>query len=63
MTVKEGLVRAVRERNGVAAGRIADRLRYLGMDYNGIFALARKWTGVDAPDWEALMYEADSEGV
>jgi hypothetical protein len=60
MTINEAIVRAVNEGNARMAGSIADQMFFRhGWNYNRIYDLAKKLTGISGPDWDALMYEAD----
>jgi hypothetical protein len=60
MTLKEAIEKAVQEKNAILAGHIADfcwvRLRW---NYAKTYEEVKKITGIELPDWDALLYEAD----
>lgn len=62
-TLRECITRAVRERNAVLAGKVADvlRLRY-GLDYRQTYEAVNAVEPIDMRDWESLLYEADTGG-
>lgn len=43
-----------------AAIRVADILRARGLNYDAVAAFAREHAGINAQDWEALLYEGDT---
>jgi hypothetical protein len=62
MTLVEAVQKAVGTGNARLAGVVAEQLRFRhGYSYDEVYGFANKHTGVSAPKWEALMYEADWE--
>ena len=62
MTISESLYKVKETHDAQLAGKIADYLRFnKGANYNQIAKLA-KLHGIDADEWESLMYEADMNG-
>ncbi len=59
MTLAEQIRAAVTQDDARKAGRIADTLRGHGFRYTQIQKMFNKATGIDAGDFDALMYEAD----
>lgn len=63
MTVGEAIDKAVATRNAAMVGKICDVLRFrCGLNYDQIYAIAAKRTGISPPAWETLCYMAD-EGL
>ncbi len=60
MTGAEAIRKAVTENDAKLAGRISDDMRSRGIRYSGVFASFNRVTGIDAADFDALMYEADT---
>jgi len=62
MNLKEAIEKAVRERNPILAGRVADFCWFrLGWNYQKTFDEVFAITGIDLPAWDELLYEADWE--
>ena len=62
MTLKEAMEKAVKERNPIMAAKIVDFCwGRLGWTYNKIYEEVHKLTGIELPEWDALLYEADRE--
>ena len=59
MTLGDTIRAAVTQDDARKAGRIADSLRGSGLRYSQIFKMFHQATGIDAPEFDALMYEAD----
>jgi hypothetical protein len=60
-TLRDCIVRAVRERNATLAGRVADVLRFrYGLDYRQTYEAVNAIEPVDPREWEALLYESDT---
>ena len=54
--------RAVRTRNARDAGKVAEVLRFQhGFNYYEIHDFVNRIAPIDLHDWEALMYEVDTE--
>jgi hypothetical protein len=51
--------KAVAEHDAALAGRIVDRARAMGCNYADIYGAVRRQTGIEQPDWDALLEEAD----
>jgi hypothetical protein len=63
MTIKEAMIKAVKEGNSTLAGRICDKMRFeLGANYQQIQSRFIANTGCTAADFEALMFYADTQG-
>ena len=61
LTIKNAVIRAVKEKNALAAGIISDHLWFKhGMNYNEQVAFVNKVADCSPADWEELMYEADT---
>ena len=60
MTLKDAIKKAVRERDAQAALSIAEHCRSSGMNYDGTYAWVRKHTDIALPEWDALLYEAET---
>lgn len=68
-TLGEAMAQAIRERDGVKAGRLVDVLRFkYGQRYDDCLEFARNvWrkhgdgSELTDTDWETLMYQADME--
>lgn len=59
MKITEAIKEAVETHNAEMAGKCADILRNKGFNYNQVFELANKLTGIGEGEWEEMMYEAD----
>ena len=59
MTLAEQIRAAVTQDDARKAGRIADNLRGRGLRYTQILEIFTRHSGIDAADFDALMYEAD----
>jgi hypothetical protein len=59
MTLAEAIQEAVATNNAEACGRIAELLRFRGMDYAGTYELVHKLTGIELPEWDSLLYETE----
>jgi len=60
VTIKEAIKEAVTRDNAQAAGRIVDALCFKhGWNYADCAALFERCAGLNAADFEALMYRAD----
>lgn len=63
ITTNDMLAKAIDTQDAKLAGRIADRLRANGLNYDEILRLAQAVRpNLTANDWESLMYEADESG-
>lgn len=61
MKLPEVAQKAVKENDPKLAGELAEFLRLrLNLNYNGVFQFFHKHAGISEPDFETLMYEADS---
>ena len=57
----DAVKKAITEGDVHLASAVADALRFkCGFNYDAVFAFAHEHTGVSAPVWESMMYEADS---
>ena len=61
MTLAEIIRKAVTDDDAKLAGRIAERLRGDGFKYDAIRDFFKRAAGIDAPEFDALMYEADNQ--
>jgi hypothetical protein len=62
VTVNDMIAKAIDTRDAKLAGRIADRLRAEGENYDAILARALAVRpDFTSAEWESLMYDADSE--
>ena len=59
-TLKEQIADAVTRDDARKAGRIAEALRGDGWRYSNIAKLFNDASGIDAADFDLLMYEADT---
>ena len=59
MTLAETIRKAVTQDDARLAGRIATSLRIKGWRYSEIAKFFNDATGINTPDFDALMYEAD----
>lgn len=61
MTLKEAIIKSVKEQNAELAGKIADYYRFrLGANYKNVLEAFQKYTEITESEFEALMYEADT---
>lgn len=59
-TLKEAIRETIADQDAMRAGKIADRLRRMGMNYNQSFDVIKKCApNTELADWDALLYEAD----
>ena len=56
MTVKEAIIKAIKEHDAETAGKIADHLRKKGYNYNQVKTVFEEH---GCTDFDSLMYEAD----
>ena len=62
MNLKEAAEEAVRTRNHVLAGKVADVLRFkFDMTYDQVYAWVNERAAISPPAWETLMEDADYE--
>ena len=61
MKIGEAIKEGVRTQNAAMLRGTVDFLRAKGLRYADIFDMARRLTGIEAPEWETLMYRADTE--
>ena len=62
MTLKEMMEKVVKEKNPIMAAKVVDFCwMKLGWPHQKIFEEVNKITGIEMPEWDALLYEADRE--
>lgn len=61
-TIGEALKAAIESRDAEQIGRIVESLRLRGLNYPQTYAMAKKLTGIELPEWDALLEEADTNG-
>ena len=59
-TIGEALKEAIEKRDAESIGRIADTLRARGLNYPQTYAMAKKLTGIELAEWDALLEEAEN---
>lgn len=60
-TLGEKLDEVARTRDAALAGKVSNFMRARGLGYNAQAQMAERH-GINADDWEALMYESDVRG-
>lgn len=60
MTLKDTIRHAVSTEDGKLAVKISDYLRGKGMNYGQVWRTVSNVTGIDGPDWDALLYEGEN---
>ena len=61
MAIKDALGQAIKEENHAEILRIVDILRANGRNYAHIREIVQQVSNLDARDWDALLYECESE--
>jgi hypothetical protein len=61
-TIGDKFDEVARTHDSELAGKICDKLRYRGLNYNQIADLAKKH-GIDSDDWESMMYKSDLQSA
>lgn len=56
----DALTEAIKTGDAETVGKVADLLRWKGLDYRQMFDLAHKLTGIELAEWDGLLYEADT---
>ena len=57
----EAIRETIATQDAARAGRIADRLRCMGLNYKQSFDVVKRCApDAELPEWDALLYEADS---
>lgn len=59
-TIGEALKAAIESRDVEKIGMIVDNLRARGLNYPQTYAMAKKLTGIELPEWDALLEEVDN---
>ena len=62
MKLTDAIRQAVQNRDANLAGKVADTLRFrCGMSYQETYEFVNQRSPIDLRDWEAMMYEADTD--
>ena len=59
-TLGDAIREAIANQDATRAGRISDRLRRMGLNYQQQFDVVKRAApDTELPDWDALLYQAD----
>jgi hypothetical protein len=59
MTLADAVKKAVAEQNAPLVGRIAEKLRVRGLNYQQSYELVNSIQPIGLAEWDALLYESE----